>query len=103
MYPLVVVIFALLALVGWRILRRFGWLGEAVFLTMLAVLGTLRDYLVAEQGMGIIVFAPGVATVVVDAMCWTGLTALSQGVMRLVAGPAAADPLARWPWQALGV
>jgi hypothetical protein len=96
MYPALVLTFALLALVGWRVLRRFGWRGEAVFLVALTVVGTLRDYL-HEQATGIIAFAPGVTTVLVDASCWVGLTALSQGVMWLVAGPAAADRLARQP------
>jgi hypothetical protein len=40
---------------------------------------------------------PGLTTVVVDIVCWAGLTVLAQGVMRLVAGPAAADRLARRP------
>ena len=44
MYPLVVVAFAFLALIGWRVMRRFGWRGLTVFLAILAVIGTLRDY-----------------------------------------------------------
>ncbi|HZY89201.1 MAG TPA: hypothetical protein VFE78_30540 [Gemmataceae bacterium] len=32
-----------------------------------------------------------------DAACWAGLTALALAVMRLVAGPARGDPLARRP------
>jgi len=41
-----------------------------------------------------IVFAPGIYRIV-DVVCWVGLVALAQGVMRLVAGPANGDPLAR--------
>ncbi len=66
-----------------------------VFLAVLAVLGTLRDYVVAGQALGFIVLAPGPATVLVDLVCWSGLTVLAQEVMRLVAGPAGADRLGR--------
>jgi hypothetical protein len=62
---------------------------------VVAVLGTVRDYKIAEQATGIIVFTPGITTVLVDLVAWSGLTALAQGVMRLVAGPAAAGRLAR--------
>jgi hypothetical protein len=96
MYPLLVLVFAILALIGWRVTRRFGWRGQAVFLAAVTVVGTLRDYLVA-QAPGVIVFAPGLKTVLVDAACWGGLTALAQAVMRLVAGPARGDRLAHRP------
>jgi hypothetical protein len=95
MYPVLVLIFAFLSLIGWRVMRRFGWRGQIVFLAVVAVLGTIRDYKIAEQATGIIVFTPGITTVLADLVAWSGLTALAQGVMRLVAGPAAADRLAR--------
>ena len=95
MYPLVALMWTVLALIGWRVVRRFGWRGEAVFLALVALQGTLRDYFEAGQALGVIELAPGLATVLVDISCWVGLTALAQAVMRLVAGPAMADPLAR--------
>jgi hypothetical protein len=97
MYPLAVVLFAVLALIGWRVTRRFGWRGQAVFLGAVTVVGTLRDYLVAGQALGIIVLAPGIVTALVDAVCWIGTVALAEAVMRLVAGPARGDSLARQP------
>jgi hypothetical protein len=97
MYPAVVLMWATLSLIGWRIIRRFGWRGEAVFLVAIAVVGTIRDYKVAEQATGFIVLAPGIATVLVDLVAWSGLTAFAQGIMRLIAGPAGADRLARLP------
>jgi hypothetical protein len=100
MYPVVALMWAGYSLIGWRVMRRFGWRGQVVFLAAVTVLGTFRDYLVAGQALGMIALAPGVATVLVDAVCWAGLTGLAQGVMRLVAGPAAADRLARRPWEA---
>ena len=101
LYPLVVVVFALLDLIGWRVMRRFGWRGLMVFLALLTTLGVARDFLIAEQLLGIIVFARGIATVVVDAAIWLGIEVLALTAMRLVAGPAAADPLGQrlWPFR----
>jgi hypothetical protein len=98
LYPLVVIVFTMLALIGWRVTRRFGWRGQLVFLATLATLGVLRDFLVAERVLGIIVFARGIAAVLVDVGIWVAVVALAQGVMRLVAGPAAEDRLGRPPW-----
>ena len=95
LYPLGILVFAVLSLIGWRVMRWFGWRGELVFLAVVAVQGTLRDYFETGQALGVIEMAPGLATVLVDIVCWVGLTALAQAVMRLVAGPAMADPLAR--------
>jgi len=95
MYPLLIVVFAFLALIGWRVMRRFGWRGLAIFLGILAVAGTLRDYLVAGRLMGLVVFAPGVVLAMIDACLWAGLTALAIAVMRAISGPARDDRLAR--------
>ena len=97
MYPVVVLLFAALALIGWRITRRFGWRGQAAFLIAVAILGTLRDYRVAAWLPEFIVFAPGIRIALIDAACWGGLLAFAQAVMRLVAGPVKNDPLARQP------
>jgi hypothetical protein len=97
MYPLIVVMWTVLALLGWRVMRRFGWHGQAIFLLLVTIVGTVRDFLIAEQALGFIVLAPGTLTVVVDAGCWAGTTALAQAVMRIVAGPANADRLSRQP------
>jgi hypothetical protein len=94
MYPLVVLMFTLLALIGWRITRRFGWRGQAMFLGAVTIVGTLRDYGVAGHILNFIVLAPGMMTVLVDAACWAGTAALTLSVMRLVAGPAGGDRLA---------
>jgi hypothetical protein len=98
MYPLFTLIFATLALIGWRVTRRYGRRGQVVFLVAIAVMGTLRDYRVAGDTMGMIAFAPGIAPVLADLAAWSGLTGLAQAVMRAFAGPARADPLARQPW-----
>ncbi len=97
MYPALVVIFAFLALIGWIVARRFGWLGTAVFLSTLAVVGTLRDYLVAAKLMHFIKFAPGAWLMIIDGLLWAGLTALALAVMRLVSGPARTERSACLP------
>jgi hypothetical protein len=100
MYPVLVLMFAVLALLGWRTVRRFGWRGQVVFLTVVAAVGTVRDYQVADQALGMIALTPGITTLLVDLVAWSGLTALAQGVMWLIAGRAGADRLARRPWEA---
>ena len=99
MYPALILSFAALAIIGWRITRRFGWCGQATFLAALAILGTLRDYGWAARTPELIVFAPGMGTVVVDAACWVCLAGLAQFVMRQVDGPVRADPLAGRPFR----
>jgi hypothetical protein len=87
MYPALILQFAVIALIGWRIARRFGWRGQAIFLAALAIFGPLRDYGWAARTPDLIVFAPGMGTIVVDAACWVCLAVLAQFVMRQVAGP----------------
>ena len=81
------------SLIGWRIQRRFGWRGEAVFFAVVALVGTLRGFAVAALMPGLIAFSPGMVIALIDMLLRSGLTALAQSVMRLVAGPAAADLL----------
>jgi hypothetical protein len=95
MYPALVVLVAFLALIGWIVARRFGWRGTVVFLSALAVVGTLRDYLLAAKLVHFINFAPGAWLMIIDGLLWAGLTALALAVMRLVSGPARIDRPAR--------
>lgn len=82
------------ALVGWRLVRRFGGRGLLALLLFVAIYGPVRDYL-AALASGAIVFGAGITPALADATSWASLTAAAQGVMRLVAGPAEADSLAR--------
>jgi hypothetical protein len=97
MYPVIVLVFAFLALIGWIVTRRFGWRGMAVFLGVLAVVGALRDYFIAGKLLGLIVFAPGAFLAIIDGFLWAGLTALAISVMRLASGPAQVDRPASQP------
>jgi len=90
-----------MALIGWRIDRRFGRRGVLIFLACFAVYGPLRDYLGAAatsaNGRQFIVFAPGALAVLADALSWVSCVGIALLVMRLFAGPALEDRLARSP------
>src|SRR6266550_5720941 len=80
-------------LVTWRLARRFGWRGLAVFIGIVAIIGPPRDYLFAKTFPAWMVFAPGVAPVLADAAAYVGIVAIGHAVMRLIAGPSRADGL----------
>jgi hypothetical protein len=86
-------------LVTWRLDRRFGWRGLAVFIGIVTVIGPPRDYLIAAMFPKWMVFAPGVAPILADAATYAGIVTLGHAVMRLIAGPAREDRLARHPWK----
>jgi hypothetical protein len=84
-----------LVLFGWRITRGFGTRGMAWFLVGVSLFGVTRDGLYAAF-TGLIVFGAGLLPWLIDAVLGWGLgCALALLVMRVVAGPARADPLAR--------
>jgi hypothetical protein len=87
-------------LVTWRLTRRFEWRGLVVFLCVVAVIGPPRDYLIAAMFPKWMVFAPGVTPILADASTYIGIVALGHAVMRLIAGPASEDQLARQPMEA---
>ena len=84
-------------LVTWRVARRFGWRGLGVFICVVTVIGAPRDYLIAAWFPKWMVFAPGVAPILADAATYAGIVAVGHAAMRLVAGPAGDDRLARHP------
>jgi len=84
-------------LVTWRLARRFGWRGLAVFIGIVTIIGPPRDYSIALTFPKLMVFAPGVAPILADAGAYFGILILGHFVMRLVAGPARDDRLARKP------
>ncbi|HZW32474.1 MAG TPA: hypothetical protein VFF52_17300 [Isosphaeraceae bacterium] len=87
-------------LVTWRIARRFGWRGLAVTFAVLAVIGPPREFAVAAKFPEWVTLTPGSATILAISALYGGGLAAVHGVMRLVAGPARGDGLARWPWEA---
>jgi uncharacterized membrane protein len=90
---------AFIFLVTWRIARRFGWRGLAVVLVVLAVIGPPRDYWYMRRFPEWGSYGPGVAPVLAISATYVVLVLVGHGVMRLVAGPAREDRLARRPWE----
>ena len=84
-------------LITWRIARRFGGRGLAVAVGVIAVLGPLRDswYMAIFPEWGS--YAPGFAPMLAISGAYVLLGIIGHGLMRLIAGPAAADRLARRP------
>lgn len=82
-------------LVTWRVARRFGWLGLAVCVGIVAVIGPPRDYLYAATFPKWMVFAPGIAPILADSAAYILIVVVGHAVMRLVSGPAREDRLAR--------
>jgi hypothetical protein len=82
-------------LVSWRVARRFGWRGLAVFVVVVAVVGPPRDYLYAATFPKWMVFSAGLAPILADSVTYSSIVLVGHIVMRLVAGPAREDRLAR--------
>jgi hypothetical protein len=88
-----------IVLITWRIARRFGRRGLVVAAFVAAVLGPVRDYrymATFPQWSG---YAPGLAPVFAISAAYVILGISGHGTMRLAAGPAPADRLARRPWE----
>ncbi len=82
-------------LVTWRIARRFGWRGLAVFIGVVTIIGPPRDYMYAAMFPEWMVFAPGILPVIADALAYLGIVVLGHGVMCLIAGPSLQDAFGR--------
>ena len=82
-------------LVTWRVARRFGWRGLTVCVGIVAVIGPPRDYAYAATFPKWMVFAPGIAPILADSATYIMIVIVGHAVMRLVAGPARKDCLAR--------
>ena len=85
-------------LVTWRVARCFGWRGLAVVGIVAALIGPPRDYWYMATFPEWGAYAPGIAPVFAIAATYALIVLLGHAVMRLVAGPARADQLARRPW-----
>ena len=90
---------AFIFLITWRIARRFGWRGLAVVLVVLAVIGPPRDHWYMRQFPEWGSYGPGIAPILAISATYVVLVLVGHGVMRLVAGPAGEDRLARRPWE----
>ncbi|HEX7677373.1 MAG TPA: hypothetical protein VF713_04570 [Thermoanaerobaculia bacterium] len=85
-------------LVTWRIARRFGWRGLAVFTGAATIIGAPRDYFIASKFPEWMIFSPGIVPIIADAVTYGAvIVLLGHAVMRLISGPAREDRLARGP------
>jgi len=92
---LIILVGAALLIISWRIARRFGWLGCSVFILAVAASGAIRDRIYWDSIMRVLVATPGILPVAVDGAFFVAGLALGHGLMRLIAGPAPQDALAR--------
>jgi hypothetical protein len=69
----------------------------ALFVAIVAIIGPPRDYFIAAMFPKWMVFAPGVLLILADSATYVGIVVVGHAVMRLVAGPAGEDRLARHP------
>ncbi len=86
-------------LVTWRLGRRFGWRGPAVMALVATVSGPPHDYTFMARNPEWGAYGPGWAPVLAIAAIYAVLVPLGHCVMRLVAGRARDDRLARRPWE----
>jgi hypothetical protein len=86
-------------LVTWRVARKFGRRGLVVVVVALTVIGPPRDYAYMARFPEWGSYAPGVVPVLAIAAIYAMLVPLGHSLMRLVAGPAKTDRLARRPWE----
>jgi hypothetical protein len=75
-------------LITWRIARRFGWHGLAVFLAILAAIGPPRDHWYMRRFPEWGSYAPRIAPVLAISAAYVVLVLVGHGLMRLIAGPA---------------
>jgi hypothetical protein len=90
---------AFVFLLTWRLARRFGGRGLAIALVVAALLGPLRDsaYMAMFPEWGY--YAPGIAPMLAISVAYVVLGVVGHGSMRVISGPAGADPLARRLWK----
>jgi hypothetical protein len=86
---------AFIFLITWRIARRYGGRGLIVVMVVLAVIGPPRDYWYMSRFPEWGSYGPGVAPILAISATYVLLVLVGHGTMRLVAGPATADRLAR--------
>jgi hypothetical protein len=82
-------------LITWRVARRYGARGLAVVHGVAGVVGPVRDYRVTQTYPEWMELRPGITPLIAIGVVYVALIAIGHGVMRLVAGPARSDRLAR--------
>ena len=90
---------AFVFLLTWRLARRFGGRGLAIALLLAALLGPFRDsaYMARFPEWGY--YAPGITPMLAISAAYVIIGVVGHGLMRVIAGPATADPLTRRLWK----
>jgi hypothetical protein len=86
-------------LLTWRLARRFGGRGLAIALLIAATLGPFRDSAFVAMFPEWGYYAPGIAPMLAISVAYVVIGVIGHGVMRMISGPATADPLARPRWK----
>jgi hypothetical protein len=97
LYALAGIVGGALGLVGWRIVRRFGWQGFVSWLLFWAVYAVVHDYggSKAFASSQLMVFGPGLTPIIADMLWFVTGNAAPLLAIRIIGGPANADSLAR--------
>jgi hypothetical protein len=82
-------------LVSWRVARRFGWAGQVVMLVAVTIGLSMRERIWWQRLLRMMVATPGMGPLLADAALSALGLVLGYVVMRLIAGPAGKDLLAR--------
>jgi hypothetical protein len=82
-----------LALIAWRVQRRFGLRAAAKLGLFVCVVGAMRDFTIAALMPQVIRVGPLPASLLADMAAWAVVVVVALGVTRIVAGPADADAL----------
>jgi hypothetical protein len=86
---------AAVLLLSWRVARRFGWAGNGVFIIGVAAYFASRDRVWWDRIMRVMTATPGIGPIAADSALFATGLALGYALMRLIAGPARNDRLAR--------
>jgi hypothetical protein len=81
-----------LGLVGWRMMRNWGGVGEWIYFIGFVALGLARDVVLAI-GTGPLTIAQGGLPLVIAGAGWLIMAFLVQAIMQLLVGPVDADAL----------
>ncbi len=82
-----------IALIGWRVQRRFGTRGVLWLTAIVCTVGLVRDLSVAARLPNVIRFGPMPISAIADVGAWAIVVLVALSVTRMVAGPAYADAL----------
>jgi hypothetical protein len=77
-----------IALIGWRVQRRFGTRGVVMLAAVVCSLGLVRDLSVAAALPGVIRFGPMPAAALADVGAWAVVVLIAIAVSRLIGGAA---------------